>query len=80
MLEDWMEDLVDSRERIDFIPLTEFNISETDNLALLFNNPLNTPLTISYRIIKSNIFDTKTILTSVVLVFGLAFIKKDLST
>ena len=46
MLDDWLEDLIDSRERIDFQPLSELNIGENENLAMLFHNPLSTPLNV----------------------------------
>lgn len=46
MLDDWLEDLIDSRERIDFQPLSELNINENENLAMLFHNPLSTPFNV----------------------------------
>ena len=47
MLDDWLEDLVDSRERINFQSLSEFGINEIENLGILFYNPLCTPFNVN---------------------------------
>lgn len=80
MLDDWLEDLIDSRERIDFQPLSELNIGENENLAMLFHNPLSTPLNVTLKKIKNNVWNSKTLFTTVLLLIGLSYAKKDITT
>lgn len=79
-MEDWLEDLVDSRDRVPFTEikdlLLKYGVTKEDSLALLFSNESERNiLRIIYRVAYNNLFNQNLLFTFVFMLLGLYVMK-----
>lgn len=80
-MEDWLEDLVDSRDRLEFHDLkkamSKHGLTKEDSLSLLLSNPSqNTLFRIVYRSFCNTVFNNTNVIYFGILLFALWYTNK----
>lgn len=84
LLEDWLEDLVDSRDRIEFVDIKKAMVKHGEDkdmdLAMLLSNPSqNGVFSIFWRMFCKTVFDNENVLYFLALLGALFFLKGELA-
>lgn len=77
--EDWLEDLVDSRDRVEFsdlkAPMNKFGLTKDDDLSLLLSNPSqNSVFRVVPRVVHNTLFDAYNLIYFLALFFALKYL------